>query len=170
MAPKFGNVERSGISVPDRVRGRGARRNPQAAVDGYHRVPHGGVETGGILFGTHDEPDAHRAGGRLHASTPKARHSCFPEGRGGPGGNAQVVARDPELAALEPVGWYRAHTRSEILLSDADLAFFERFFPATLAGGVDRAPRQLRAHARGFFFREPGGTFGHKAVITNSSM
>ena len=27
----------------------------ETAVDGYHRVPHGGVETGGILFGTHEE-------------------------------------------------------------------------------------------------------------------
>jgi proteasome lid subunit RPN8/RPN11 len=102
----------------------------EIAVDGYHRVPHGGVETGGILFGTHQEE-------RRCASRPGAIVCEYAKGPSfllsekDEAALAEALESwrgDADLAGLEPVGWYRAHTRSEVLLSDADLAFFNKFF------------------------------------------
>ena len=65
---------------------------------------------------------------------------------------------DAELAKMEPVGWYRAHTRSEILLSDADLVFYTRFFPQSWQVGLIVRPASFAATRGGFFFREPDGS------------
>jgi hypothetical protein len=64
---------------------------------------------------------------------------------------------DAALAGLEPVGWYRAHTRSEVLLSDADLAFFNRFFPQPWQAGLIVRPTSFAPTRAGFFFREADG-------------
>src|ERR1035438_7693056 len=61
---------------------------------------------------------------------------------------------DAELARLEPIGWYRAHTRREVLLSDADLTFFNRFFPQPWQVGLIVRPASFAPTRAGFFFRE----------------
>ena len=37
---------------------------------------------------------------------------------------------DPQLEGLISVGWFLSHTRSEIMLSEADQEIFSIFFPA----------------------------------------
>ena len=132
----------------------------QTAVEGYHRVPHGGVETGGILLGTHQK----------NAVRIKAWRAIDCEYAKGP--SFLLSAKDEAVLAealkpgrsdagrdrLEPVGWYRAHTRSEILLSDADLAFFKRFFPQPWQVGLIVRPASFAASRAGFFFREADGS------------
>jgi proteasome lid subunit RPN8/RPN11 len=131
----------------------------RAAVDGYHRVPHGGVETGGILFGTRQ-----KNGVRISAWRPltceytkgpsfvlsEAEELALP-------GKIQEWGSSAELAGLEPVGWYRAHNRSEILLSEVDLNFFHRFFPEAWQIGLIVRPAAFAPTRAGFFFRESGG-------------
>jgi proteasome lid subunit RPN8/RPN11 len=131
----------------------------QEAVDGYHRVPHGGVETGGILFGTHEEAVV-----RIQAWRPivceYAKGPSFALSEKEEAALAEALKSwggDAALADLEPVGWYRAHTRSEVLLSDADLAFFNRFFPQPWQAGLIVRPTSFAPTRAGFFFREVDG-------------
>jgi len=131
-----------------------------AAVEGYHCVPHGGVETGGILFGTHAENLVRIVAWRpiecAYASGPSFLLSGKEEAALAE--SLQSWRDDAELARLEPVGWYRAHTRSEILLSDVDLAFFDKFFPQPWQVGLIVRPASFAPTRAGFFFREADGT------------
>jgi proteasome lid subunit RPN8/RPN11 len=131
----------------------------QTAVDGYHRVPHGGVETGGILFGTHEEAVV-----RIQAWRPiaceYAKGPSFLLSEKEEATLAEALQSwrgDAEAAGLEPIGWYRAHTRSEVFLSDADLAFFNRFFPQPWEVGLIVRPTSFAPARAGFFFREADG-------------
>lgn len=131
----------------------------EIAVEGYHRVPHGGVETGGVLFGTHGKKMARIAAWRPieceYAKGPSFQLSEKDEAA--LAAMLQSFGDVKDLAGLEPVGWYRAHTRSEILLADVDLTFFNRFFPQPWQVGLIVRPASFAPARAGFFFREPGG-------------
>jgi proteasome lid subunit RPN8/RPN11 len=131
----------------------------QTAVDGYHRVPHGGVETGGILFGTH-QGNAVRIQAWRPIACEYAKGPSFLLSEKEEAALTEALHAwrgDAALAGLEPVGWYRAHTRSEIFLSDADLAFFNRFFPEPWQAGLIVRPASFAPTRAGFFFREADG-------------
>jgi proteasome lid subunit RPN8/RPN11 len=131
----------------------------EAAVDGYFRLPHGGVETGGILFGTHQDDLVSIAAWRPIACEYAKGPSFLLSERDEAALKETLPAAsgDVELAGLEPIGWYRAHTRSEILLSDVDLRFFNRFFPHPWQVGLIVRPASFAPTRAGFFFREAGG-------------
>jgi proteasome lid subunit RPN8/RPN11 len=131
----------------------------ETALDGYHRVPHGGVETGGILFGARQENLV-----RIMAWRPVvceyAKGPSFLLSEKDEAALAEALESwrgDADLAGLEPVGWYRAHTRSEVMLSEADLAFFNRFFPQPWQVGLIVRPASFTPTRAGFFFREADG-------------
>lgn len=97
------------------------------AVDGFNSFGHGGLEIGGVLYGT-------REGGTLRIA------ACAPlecEHALGPG--FVLSANDQEAFAklrkappgLEPVGWYCSHTRGDLGLSPNDEVLFESYFPRT---------------------------------------
>ncbi|HLY16595.1 MAG TPA: hypothetical protein VKR61_05195 [Bryobacteraceae bacterium] len=132
----------------------------EIAVEGYHRVPHGGVETGGVLFGTHN-----RNGVSITAWRPVtceyARGPSFLLSEKDEAALVEALESwggAEDLAGLEPVGWYRSHTRSEILLLEADLAFFNRFFPHPWQVGLIVRPATFTPTRGGFFFREADGS------------
>jgi len=160
MAPKFATWSAPGNPLRIEYSRAVLEQIRQTAVEGYHSVPHGGVETGGVLFGTHQKDvvriDVWRPIGCEYAKGPSFLLSEKDEAaltetlKSGPD--------DPELAGLEPVGWYRAHTRSEILLSDADLTFFNRFFPQPWQVALIVRPASFAATRAGFFFREADGS------------
>lgn len=132
----------------------------QVAVEGYHRVPHGGVETGGILFGTHENGVV-----RIQAWRPidceYARGPSFLLSEKDEAALVETLKSwdgDPRISAMEPVGWYRAHTRSEVLLSESDLRFFDRFFPRPWQVALIVRPASFAPTRAGFFFREPDGS------------
>jgi hypothetical protein len=56
------------------------------------------------------------------------------------------------------VGWYHSHTRSEIFLSDADLAIYHRFFPESWQVALVMKPHTFQPARIGFFFREGDGS------------
>ena len=132
----------------------------EIAVDGYHRLPRGGVETGGILFGTHEESVVRIMAWREivceYAKGPSFLLSAKDEAAVAEA--LQSWRDDAELAGMEPIGWSRAHTRSEILLSDADLAFFDKFFPQPWQVGLIVHPASFAPTRAGFFFREADGS------------
>ena len=130
-----------------------------AAVEGYHQVPHGGVETGGVLFGTHS--------GNVVRITAWRPISCgYSKGPSFVLTDEDQAALEkalktwrahPDLSGLEPVGWCHAHTRSEIFLSEADLALFDRFFPKNWQVALVLRPASFAPTRAGFFFREQDG-------------
>src|SRR6476661_7403817 len=102
-----------------------------AVVDAFFSLPRGGAEIGGLLFGTFRDNEV-----RIVTYRPMECEHAF-----GPTFvlsekdlmqlEIQIAASpaDPTLPGLEVVGWYHSHTRSEIFLSEADLAIYNRFFP-----------------------------------------
>jgi proteasome lid subunit RPN8/RPN11 len=130
-----------------------------AAVDGFHLVPHGGVETGGILFGMRQD-----RGVRILAWRPilceYAKGPSFVLSDKDEAALQQALESsmtDEELTGLEPVGWYHSHTRSEIFLSEADLDLYQRFFPHSWQVALVMRPASFAPVRAGFFFRERDG-------------
>lgn len=99
-------------------------------LDGFYAFRHGGLEVGGVLFGTHVDGRvriaAHRPLECEHAEGPSFALSVKDRDR------LTVLLRahhtDPELRGLVPVGWYHSHTRSGIFLSPQDLQIHDRYF------------------------------------------
>jgi proteasome lid subunit RPN8/RPN11 len=159
FGPKFATWVPPGQSVRIEYSEAVLEQIRETAVDGYHRVPHGGVETGGILYGTHQKSvvriTAWRPIACEYAKGPSfllsaKDEAALQETLAAPGGDA-------DLDRLEPIGWYRAHTRSEILLSDEDLNFFNRFFPQPWQVALVVRPASFAPARAGFFLREAEG-------------
>ena len=129
------------------------------ATEGFARMRHGGVEVGGVLFGTHREGCLRILAGQpmscAYAYGP--RFVLSEQDEAALADLLQSCAADPDLAGLEPVGWYHSHTREEICLSDADVRLFDRFFPLPWQVALVVRPGILTPTRAGFFFREPDG-------------
>jgi proteasome lid subunit RPN8/RPN11 len=130
------------------------------AAEGYQRMRHGGVEVGGVLFGTHAGRTV-----RILAMRPiECGYSNGPRfilselDETALANLLKNSAGDPELADMEPVGWYHSHTREEIYFSPADVRLFDRFFPQAWQVALVVRPANLTPTRAGFFFREPDGT------------
>jgi proteasome lid subunit RPN8/RPN11 len=97
------------------------------AVDGFNSFAHGGLEIGGVLYGTRDGKTI-----RIASSKPL---DC--EHARGPG--FVLSEKDQEAFAklrkappgLECVGFYCSHTRGDLTLSPNDEVLFESYFPQT---------------------------------------
>jgi proteasome lid subunit RPN8/RPN11 len=128
-------------------------------VDSGRSLPGGERETGGVLFGIH-EP------GRIcilaskplpceHAMGPGFVLSEKDEKR-----LAKLIAApatDPELKGLDALGWYHAHIRSRIFLSERDLQIQSRYFAAPHQIALVVHPRSDGPARAGFFFTESSG-------------
>jgi hypothetical protein len=129
------------------------------AMDAFFAIPRGGVEIGGILFGTIElgrvRLQAFRAVECEHASGPSFILSDPDRAR-----LAALLVSAPEereLAGLTPVGWFRSRTRSEISLSEADVALFDQYFPQSRQVVLVLRPEVGLTTRAGFFFREQDG-------------
>jgi len=133
------------------------------AVDGLYRLRHGGIEIGGVLFGTKTA-----TGVRIHRFRPfqieysrgpffvlsERDESSFDE-------LLKTAETDQELSGLVPIGWYHSHTRTGVRLSEQDLAFYHRRFPEAWQIALVLRPTQLGPAEVGFFFREENGAVHH---------
>jgi proteasome lid subunit RPN8/RPN11 len=130
-----------------------------AAMDALFSVPHGGAETGGVLFGTHSDGCV-----RILAARPlECEHALGPTFTlsGKDLARLAVMLQDglqdgPD--GWEPVGWYHSHTRSEIFLSAQDLKIHNRYFPDPWHVALVVRPHAMQAMRAGFFFREANGS------------
>ncbi len=123
--------------------------------DGYRRIAHGGIETGGILFGT-------KNGGlvRIEAYRPiECQHAFGPSFVLSESDltalREQLAASDadPELLGLKPIGWFIGHTRSALLLSDREVTWFDTFFPQPGSLTVLIKPERFHPTRFGFLVR-----------------
>lgn len=129
-------------------------------AEGFQRLSRGGIEVGGLLYGTREGPTV-----SVQAMRPIA---C--EHARGPGFllsdkdrvalNEQLTrdAEDPRLEGLTSVGWFLSHTRGEIALTDSDLEIFSIFFPAPWQVAMVVQPGRGGRMRAGFFVREADGT------------
>ena len=99
--------------------------------EGYRRIPHGGIETGGILWGRMEAEavtiEAFRQIDCEHAAGPS-----FLLSERDLAGLPELFSRaagEEELRHLQPVGWFIAHTRGPLTLTDRERAVFDQFFP-----------------------------------------
>jgi proteasome lid subunit RPN8/RPN11 len=131
-----------------------------AALDGFNRMGHGGVEIGGVLFGVRD-PDAvkilaHRAVACEYAFGPS--FTLWDNDKRALEKLLAAPDTDNNLAGMQPVGWYHSHTRSDILLSEKDLQLFQDYFPEVWQIALVLRPYRFDPLRAGFFFREPDGS------------
>jgi proteasome lid subunit RPN8/RPN11 len=130
------------------------------AVKGITLIRHGGVEIGGVLFGSRD-------GDRIHLAASRPLRSEYAYGP------SFVLSRndeqaldklleeaqtDPALSGTQPVGWYHSHTRSGVCLSEQDVTVYNRYFPEPWQIVLVLHPSQLGPTEAGFFFREADGS------------
>ena len=128
-----------------------------AVMDAFFSLPRGGAEIGGILLGQRlrrrvviDDYlplDCEHASGPSFVLSQRDRDALVEL--------LASVERDPD--GLTPVGWYHSHTRSEIFLSEADLALHERYFPEPWQVALVLKPHTFQPTRAGFFFREKDG-------------
>ena len=130
-----------------------------AAIEGLTRLSHGGIEIGGVLFGTCEGEVvrilAHRPVPCEYASGPSYVLSPADEAV-----LEEMLAQasgDRELEGMVPVGFYHSHTRSGILLTEKDAELFDRHFPEAWQVALVVRPYQFEPSRGGFFFREADG-------------
>jgi proteasome lid subunit RPN8/RPN11 len=131
-----------------------------AVAEGFQRLSRGGIEVGGILYGTREERTV-----RVLAMRPIAcEHARGPafllsdKDRMVLNQQLSADAEDPHLEGLISVGWFLSHTRSEITLSDSDLELYSIFFPAPWQVTLVVRPGRAGSMRAGFFVREADGT------------
>ncbi len=134
--------------------------------EGYRRIPHGGVETGGLLFGRREASSARIEAFRTieceHASGPsfvlsdrdiEALHQQL-----------DAAGTDPELAGLEVVGWFIAHTRTPLRMHDREVALFDRLFPDPGQVTVLVKPERFQPTRFCFLVRAADGTVSREGT------
>ena len=123
------------------------------AVDGFNAFSHGGVETGGVLYGI-------REAGRVRVLS-FAELAC--EHASGP--RFLLSERDRSMMAdllhppdeFETVGWFRTHTRSNLELYADDREIFDRYFAQPTSVTLVLKPTHWGPVSAAFFVREAYG-------------
>ena len=130
-----------------------------AVNEGYRKIPHGGVEEGGLIFGKIDGSET-----RVEAFRPiQCEHASGPSlllsERDLTALTAQLAnaTSDVELAALEPVGWFFAHTRGPLVLTEREAELFERYFKEPGMVTVLVKPERFQPTRFGFLVRGKDG-------------
>jgi len=128
-------------------------------TDGLQKLARGGLEVAGVLFGVQRE-----TGIRILTWRPIAcEYALGPtlqlseRDRSDLTRLLETAEADPDLQGLKPVGWFLSHTRSDILLSPADLEIFNGFFPQPWQVTLVLHPSQAGPARAGFFGREADG-------------
>jgi proteasome lid subunit RPN8/RPN11 len=128
-----------------------------AVVDSFYKVPRGGLEIGGVLYGKRME------GWLLITDFRKIETEYLT----GPSFDlseddrtslrnllAETQFEDPQVI---PVGWFHSHTRSGIYLSEKDLELYREFFPEPWQVALVLRPERLGPVQGGYFFRAADG-------------
>ncbi len=134
--------------------------------EGYRRIPHGGVEIGGLLFGHAEANSAQIEAFRLieceHASGP----SFVLSERDLAGLREQIATSktDPELHDLEVLGWFVAHTRTPLRMNEREAALFDELFPHPGKIMLLIKPERFQPTRFGFLLREADGRIARDAT------
>ncbi|HEY4361691.1 MAG TPA: hypothetical protein VGN17_12005 [Bryobacteraceae bacterium] len=128
--------------------------------EGFQKLSRGGMEVGGILYGTRDG----RTVSVLAMRPITCEHARGPafllsdQDRSILSEQLEHEGADPRLDGLICVGWFLSHTRSEIMLSEADLEVYRDSFAAPWQITLVIRPGRGGSMRAGFFVREADGT------------
>jgi hypothetical protein len=113
--------------------------------EGYRRIPYGGIEHGGLLFGRTSgddmEIEAFRQIETEHASGPAFLLSEGDLARVKE--QIQGAAADPELAAFEPIGLFVSHSRRELQVDEVERRLLASLCPQSADGAVQPVSRKF---------------------------
>jgi proteasome lid subunit RPN8/RPN11 len=133
-------------------------------TEGFQKLSRGGMEVGGALYGTRD--------GRT--VTVQAMRPIACEHARGPAfllsdRDREMLAEqldraleDPRLEGMICLGWFLSHTRSEVMLSEADLEIYRDYFGAPWQVALVIRPGRGGSMRAGFFVREADGAVKHE--------
>ena len=136
--------------------------------EGYRKIPHGGIEVGGLLFGTISggevRIEAFRPIDCEHASGPSLQLSERDLNEL----ENQLTApnTDRDLAKFAPIGWFLAHTRGPLELTEAEAKQFDRFFPEAAKLTVLVKPERFQPTRFGFLVRKADGVMPREATTS----
>lgn len=129
-------------------------------VQGLQRFSRGGLEVGGVFYGTRDGRQV-----RIQAMRPiQCEHKEGPSfvlseaDRAALERQLREEAHDPNLAGLTCVGWFVSHTRGELALTESDQEIFSSFFPNPWQVTLVVRPGRASSMRAAFFVWEPDGT------------
>jgi len=129
-----------------------------AACGGMRQLARGGMETGGVLFGSRRDNVVRILNWRCvpceHARGPALLLSD--KDREGLKSLLAKAKNEIDLHGLQPVGWFVSHTRSEVSLLGSDQEIFEEFFPESWQVALVLHPERGNDCRAGFFVREGG--------------
>ncbi|HMF77309.1 MAG TPA: hypothetical protein VK604_16740, partial [Bryobacteraceae bacterium] len=133
--------------------------------EGYRKIPHGGIEVGGLLFGTIDENGTGIAAFRPIECEHVFGPSLLLSERDLKGVESQIaaLASDPDLQGMQLVGWFLAHTRGPLQLTDPELELCDRFFKSPGQLTVLVKPERFQPTLFGFLVRDASGNMGRDA-------
>lgn len=130
-----------------------------AVTEGFQRLSRGGLEVGGVLYGTH-EGSTVRIQAMREIVCEHARGPSFLLSDNDRAALTEQLARgqeDHRLEGMLAVGWFLSHTRGEITLTEPDLETFNAFFPARWQFTLVIRPGRTGFMRAGFFVRESDG-------------
>jgi hypothetical protein len=134
--------------------------------EGYRKIPHGGIEVGGLLFGSIDHDAV-----RIEAFRPiECEHAYGPalhlseRDLGEVDEQLSAASSDPQLAGLQPVGWFLAHTRGPLELTDTEVEQFGRLFPQPSMVTLLVKPERFQPTRFGFLVRKADGEMPREAT------
>ncbi len=138
--------------------------------EGFRRIPHGGIETGGLLFGRLDQEgsqlsariEAFRTIDCEHASGPSFHLSDHDVA--GVREQLKAAASDPELKDLQCLGWFVAHTRSPLEMNEREAALFGQLFPGPGRMLLLVKPERFQATRFAFVMRGADGRVDRDAA------
>ncbi len=129
-------------------------------AEGFQRLSRGGVDVGGVLYGTREGRTV-----RILAMRPiTCEHAHGPVFQLSDADKDLLQEQldhdleDPRLSEMICVGWFVSHTRSGIVLSDVDQEIFSTYFGAPWQVTLIVRPSRGGVMRAGFFVREHDGT------------
>lgn len=136
-----------------------------SVVEGFRKIPHGGVESGGVLFGTRDADAIRLIAQRPIACQHQSGPSFILSANDIEGLRKQLESyrSDEALSGLEPLGWFIAHNRSDLQMNDREAELFGEFFPHAWQVTILARPDKVNPTRFGFVFRRADGSLDRDA-------
>ncbi len=130
----------------------------RSVTDGFQRL-RGGMEVGGILYGTRDQSKLrieairditceHAHGPSFHLSDKD--HQALDQ-------QLLTDQDDPRLKGYVVLGWFVSHPRKDIALQPSDVELYDRYFPGTWQITLVIRPGRAGMMRAGFFVRDADG-------------
>jgi hypothetical protein len=94
--------------------------------EGFRRIPHGGIENGGLLIG-----EVLTGGFRIDSFQPiECSHAFGPSFLLSNADIEKLAAQIGSQRAGQVVGWFISHSRSKLVMTEHEASLVERLFPA----------------------------------------